>query len=380
MTGANFIPIKPRPAPASTVGALGWMRANLFSSPLNIALTAAGLWVFYQLVPPALNWLFFNATISGGEVSVCKTADANGEIVDAPGACWTFIKVRFLQLMFGLYYSGNLEQVWRPILMFALFVALMIPLFVPAFRRKLLLGAFIVLGFPFVAYALVHGEWLGLPVADTDQWGGFMLTFFLAFIGIMGALPLGILFALGRRSKMPVIRAFSVFYIEMWRAAPLITVLYMASNLLPLFFPAEVDFDKVARAMIAITLFQSAYTAEAIRGGLQALDRGQFEAADALGLGYWKKSGLIVLPQALKISIPGIVNSFIALFKDTTLVLIIGLFDLLNMAETASRSPEWKGYDFEAYVFTASVFFVFCYGMSKYSQALERKLHTGHAR
>lgn len=380
MTGANFIPIKPRPAPASTVGALGWMRANLFSSPLNIALTAAGLWVFYQLAPPALNWLFFNATISGGEVSVCKTADANGEIVDAPGACWTFIKVRFLQLMFGLYYSGNLEQVWRPILMFALFVALMIPLFVPAFRRKLLLGAFIVLGFPFVAYALVHGEWLGLPVADTDQWGGFMLTFFLAFIGIMGALPLGILFALGRRSKMPVIRAFSVFYIEMWRAAPLITVLYMASNLLPLFFPAEVDFDKVARAMIAITLFQSAYTAEAIRGGLQALDRGQFEAADALGLGYWKKSGLIVLPQALKISIPGIVNSFIALFKDTTLVLIIGLFDLLNMAETASRSPEWKGYDFEAYVFTASVFFVFCYGMSKYSQALERKLNTGHAR
>ena len=371
-----FVPVQPRPAPASTVGALGWIRANLLSSPFNIAMTIAALCLLYIIAPPMLNWLIFEATIGGGSVASCKTL-VGGEVVDAPGACWTFIKVRFLQLMFGLYYSGNLDQVWRPILMFALFVALMIPLFITGFRRKLHLGAFIVFGFPFIAYALVHGEWLGLPVADTDQWGGFMLTFFLASVGIVGALPLGILFALGRRSKMPVIRSFSVFYIEMWRAAPLITVLYMASNLLPLFFPSEVDFDKVVRAMIGITLFQSAYTAEAIRGGLQALDRGQFEAADALGLGYWKKSGLIVMPQALKISIPGIVNSFIELFKDTTLVLIIGLFDLLNMAETASRSPQWKGYDLEAYIFTASVFFVCCYGMSKYSQALERKLHTG---
>ncbi len=380
MAGAVFTPIAARPAPAATVGALGWVRANLLSSPINALLTLAALYFAWKVIPPSLDWLFFNATISGGTVAECKTAGEDGLIVDAPGACWTFVKVRFLQLMFGLYYSGNLDQVWRPVLMFALFVGLMIPLFVRSFRKKLLLGAFIVFGFPFVAYALVHGEWLGLPVADTDQWGGFMLTFFLASVGIVGALPLGILFALGRRSQMPVIRAFCIFYIEMWRAAPLITVLYMASNLLPLFFPSEVDFDKVARAMIGITLFQSAYTAEAIRGGLQALDRGQFEAADALGFGFWKKSGLVVLPQALKISIPGIVNSFIELFKDTTLVLIIGLFDLLNMAETASRSPEWKGYDLEAYVFTASVFFVFCFGMSKYSQALERKLHTGHAR
>ncbi|MGI9338904.1 MAG: amino acid ABC transporter permease [Gammaproteobacteria bacterium] len=370
------MPSPPRPAPASTVGLLGWMRANLFSSPLNIGITFLVLWILYNLAPPALNWLVWEATIGGGTVASCKT-ESGGEVVDAPGACWTFIKVRFLQLMFGLYYSGNLDQIWRPVLMFALFIALMIPLFIPAFRRKLHLGAFIVFGFPFVAYALVHGEWLGLPVADTDQWGGFMLTFFLAAVGIVGALPLGILFALGRRSNMPVIRAFSIFYIEMWRAAPLITVLYIASVILPLFFHSGVDFDKMVRAMIGIMLFQSAYTAEAIRGGLQALDRGQFEAADALGLGYWKKSGLIVMPQALKISIPGIVNSFIELFKDTTLVLIIGLFDLLNMAETASRSPQWKGYDLEAYVFVASIFFVCCFGMSRYSQSLERKLHTG---
>lgn len=371
-----FTPTAARAAPASTVGALGWLRANLFSSPLNIAITMALLYLLYHVVPPAFRWLVFDATFAGADVTVCK-AIVGDDVVDAPGSCWTFIKVRFPQLMFGLYYSGNLEQVWRPILMFALFAALMAPLFVPGFRRKLHLGAFIIFVFPFVAYALVHGEWLGLPVAETDQWGGFMLTFFLAAVGIVGALPLGILFALGRRSDMPMIRAFSVFYIEMWRAAPLITVLYMASNILPLFFPAEVDFDKVVRAMIAITLFQSAYTAEAIRGGLQALDKGQFEAADALGLGYWKKSGFVVLPQALKISIPGIVNSFIQLFKDTTLVLIIGLFDLLNMAETASRSPQWKGYDLEAYIFVASVFFVCCFGMSKYSQSLERKLHTG---
>lgn len=372
----TFVPAPPRPAPASTVGILGWLRANLLSSPLNIGITLLVLWFLYQLLPPALNWLLFDATIGGDTVAACKTT-IGGEVADAPGACWTFIKVRFLQLMFGLYYSGNLDQVWRPILMFALFIALMIPLFIPAFRRKLHLGAFIVFGFPFVAFALVHGEWLGLPVASTDQWGGFMLTFFLASVGIVAALPLGILFALGRRSNMPMIRAFSVFYIEMWRAAPLITVLYISSVILPLFFPSGVDFDKVVRAMIAITLFQSAYTAEAIRGGLQALDRGQFEAADALGLRFWKKSGLIVLPQALKISIPGIVNSFIQLFKDTTLVLIIGLFDLLNMAETASRSPQWKGYDLEGYFFAASIFFICCFSMSKYSQALERKLHTG---
>jgi len=189
-----------------------------------------------------------------------------------------------------------------------------------------------------------------------------------------------VVMALGRRSDLPIIRSVCIFYIELWRAAPLITILFMASNLLPLFFPEGVDFDKVARAMIAITLFQSAYTAEAIRGGLAAIPRGQGEAAAALGMGYWKQTGFIILPQALKISIPGIINTFIALFKDTTLVGIIGLLDFLNSGQQASRSPEWKGYDFEAYVYVAVLFFICCFLMSQYSQYLERRLDTGHKR
>ena len=374
----KFSPLPSRPAPRSTTGATGWLRANLLSSPLNIGLTLMVVYALLQIIPPAFQWMFVDAVWSGEDSMVCKTATDNGETADAPGACWAFINARLVQILFGLYFSGNPDQLWRPLLMFAILFSGIGMLLWPAFRHKMALGAFMILIFPFVAVALVHGEWLGLPVADTDQWGGFMLTFMLAAVGIVAALPIGIVMALGRRSELPVIRSLCVFYIELWRAAPLITILFMASNLLPLFFPSGVDFDKVVRAMIAITLFQSAYTAEAIRGGLQALPKGQFEAADALGLKYWKKNNLIILPQALKISIPGIVNTFIALFKDTTLVGIIGLFDFLGMSQTASRSPEWKGYDFEAYVFVAVIFFICCFSMSKYSQALERKLDTGH--
>ena len=280
--------------------------------------------------------------------------------------------------MFGLFYGAHPDQAWRPTLTFALFAAQIALLLWPAFRWKPQLGAFVVFVFPFVGYALLHGEWLGLPVAETSSWGGFMLTLVLAAIGIAGALPLGIVLALGRTSDLPFVRAVCVVFIESIRGVPLITLLFMASNMLPLFFPAEVDFDKVARALIAIMLFQSAYTAEAIRGGLQAIPKGQYEAADAMGLGYWRKTVLVILPQALKIAIPGTVNTCIALFKDTTLVSIIGLFDLLGISQVASRSAEWKGYDFEGYVFAAALYFMFCYGMSSYSQSLERKLETEH--
>ncbi len=366
------------PAPRMTVGALGWIRANLFSSAFNTTLTLLAAWCLWQIIPPLVEWLLLNATIGGGDRARCETRSASGEITDHPGACWTFIKVRFLQIMFGLFYGANPDQVWRPALMLILFAAQIGLLFYPAFRWKPQLGAFIIFVFPFVGYALIHGEWLGLPVAETSSWGGFMLTFVLAAIGIAGALPLGILLALGRTSDLPLVRAVCIVFIESIRGVPLITLLFMASNMLPLFFPAEVDFDKVARALIAITLFQSAYTAEAIRGGLQAIPKGQYEAADAMGLGYWRKTALVILPQALKISIPGTVNTFIALFKDTTLVGIIGLFDLLGIAQAASRSSEWKGYDFEGYIFAALLYFMFCYGMSRYSQSLERKLETEH--
>ena len=377
-----FVPIMPRPAPASSAGAIGWMRAHLFSSPIDTLLTLGCIWILWQVLTPAMQWIFLDATWHGDSSASCKTEivgeDGNQYLVDAPGACWTFVRVRFVQIIFGLYFAAHPEQLWRPILMFALFAALMMPLFLPQFRHKLWLGLFLIFIFPFIAFALVHGEWLGLPVADTDEWGGFMLTFILASVGIVAALPIGIVMALGRRSQMPVIHSLCVFYIELWRAAPLITILFMASNLLPLFAPEGVNFDKVVRALIAITMFYSAYVAEAIRGGLQAIPGGQSEGADALGFRYWGKTTFIILPQALKISIPGIVNTFISLFKDTTLVGIIGLHDFLGSAQVAARSSEWKGYDFEGYVFVAIIFFICCFAMSKYSQHLEAKLHTGH--
>ncbi|MBS1270815.1 MAG: Inner membrane amino-acid ABC transporter permease protein YhdY [Gammaproteobacteria bacterium] len=363
-------PAPDRPPPRISVGAVGWMRDNLFSSWMNTALTIVAVYILITLIPPFVQWALLDANWGGRDRSIC---DANKD-----GACWTFIKVRFLQIMFGLYYGANPDQVWRPVLAFALLIALAIPLFVESFPYKRYVSIGLLVVFPFVGYGLIHGQWFGLPVAETSQWGGFMLTFVLASVGIVCALPIGILLALGRRSNMPLVRTLSVSYIEFWRGTPLITILFMASVMLPLFFPAEVDFDKVARAMIGIALFQSAYTAEAIRGGLQAMPRGQFEGADAMGLKYWQSMRLIILPQALKISIPGIVNSFIELFKDTSLVAIIGLLDLLNMAQTASRSIEWKGYDIEAYLFAALLFWICCYGMSRYSQALERKLDTGH--
>ena len=380
----GFVPIEARPPPVTSAGVVGWVRAHLFSSWFNGILTVLLLLALLKLLPPVFQWLFWDATWSGDSSEVCKREqvgeDGKTYMVDGPGACWVFIRVRFVQIMFGLYFSANPDQIWRPVLMFAIFGVSLLALFNPRFHWKPQLGAFLLFVFPVIAIALVHGEWLGLPVADTDEWGGFLLTFFLAAGGIVIALPIGIVMALGRRSDLPIIRSLCIFYIELWRAAPLITILFMASNLLPLFFPSGVDFDKVMRALIAITMFQSAYTAEAIRGGLSAISRGQGEAAASLGMGYWKKTGFIILPQALKISIPGIVNTFIALFKDTTLVGIIGLHDFLGIAQVSARSPEWKGYDFEAYVYVALIFFMCCFAMSKYSQYLEEKLDTGHKR
>jgi general L-amino acid transport system permease protein len=236
-----------------------------------------------------------------------------------------------------------------------------------------------VLVFPVVAFYLLSGGAFGLVEVDTHLWGGLSLTLVLAVVGIAASLPFGILLALGRQSEMPIVKAFSVVFIEVWRGVPLITVLFMASVMLPLFFPEEMNFDKLIRALIGITMFQSAYMAEVVRGGLQAIPKGQYEAADSLGLGYWKKMVLIVLPQALKLMIPGIVNTFIALFKDTSLVLIIGLFDLLAIVQAASNDPKWIGFSVEGYVFVGFVFWLFCFAMSRYSQYLEKKLQTGHS-
>ena len=355
------------PPPAIEVGVIGWLRHNLFSSWLNAGLTVVALYIVYLLVPPFVQWAFVDADWAGETREACSRE----------GACWVFIKVWFWQLIFGLY---SHDERWRVALAFAILIAAMIPLFIPRFKHKAWLGAFLLFGYPVIAYFLFVGDVLGMPLVETTLWGGLFLTLVIAVTGIVLSLPLGVALALGRRSEMPVVRALSVAFIELWRGVPLITVLFMASVMFPLFLPEGMNIDKLLRALIAVALFSAAYLAEVVRGGLQAIPRGQYEAAQAVGLGYWRMMTFVILPQALKHVIPGIVNSFIALFKDTTLVLIIGLFDFLNMTQVARSNPDWLGFASEGYVFAAFVFWMFCFSMSRYSQHLERKLETGHER
>ena len=253
---------------------------------------------------------------------------------------------------------------------------LIVPQLIEKAPYKIFLGWFFLTGFPIVSGVLFVGGVFGLEPVPTAKWGGLSLTLVIAFVGIVAALPIGILLALGRRSEMPVIRMVCVVFIEIWRGVPLISVLFMASVMLPLFLPDGVNFNKLLRALIGITMFQSAYMAEVIRGGLQAIPKGQYEAASALGLGYWRSMGLVILPQALKLVIPGIVNSFIALFKDTTLVLIIGLFDILGTLQSVLADPAWPDVSTEGFVFVGFAFWIFTFTMSRYSIRLERKVDT----
>ncbi len=360
-------PLPELPPPVINVGILGWLRRNLFSSPGNTALTLLAIYLLYLAIPPILRWVLLDADWRGTTRQDCTSQ----------GACWVFIKVRFDRFMYGFYPE---PERWRVNAVFLLLVLGIACLLIKSFPRKLWVGTFLLLIYPVIGFHLFSGGSFGLPVVETSQWGGLMLTLIIAGVGITTALPLGILLALGRRSQMPIIRAICVTFIEFWRGVPLITVLFMSSVMLPLFLPEGVNFDKLLRALIGVALFQSAYMAEVVRGGLQAIPKGQFEAAAALGLGYWKMMGLIILPQALKLVIPGIVNTFIALFKDTTLVIIIGLFDLLSTVHNAATDPNWLGFAIEGYVFAAAVFWLFCFGMSRYSQNLEKRLQTGHNR
>src|SRR5919106_2451699 len=360
--GTGHEPLAP---PIERIGALRWIRDNLFNSPLNAVLTLHGLWLLWQTIPPVLNWAIFNATWEGTSREACA---------EVSGACWTFVKVRFGQFMFGFYPP---DERWRVVLAFALLVVAAIPLFIRGFQHKVALGAGILFIYPVVAFYLFHGGVFGLRAVETPLWGGLFLTLVVAGVGIVSSLPIGVLLALGRRSGMPIVRMLCVGFIELIRAVPLITVLFMASVMLPLFLPAGVNFDKLLRALIGVALFSSAYMAEVVRGGLQAIPKGQYEAAQALGLGYGKMMALVVLPQALRIVIPGIVNTFIGLFKDTSLVLIIGIFDLLGIVKAALTDAGWLGLALEGYVFAAFCFWIFCFGMSRYSMRLERRLSAG---
>ncbi len=357
------------PPPATEIGVLGWLHRNLFSTWYNTLLTLFGLWVIYELVPPVLQWAIFDADWAGSTRDDCSRE----------GACWVYIRVWLRQIAYGRYPA---EEIWRINTGYVLLVVSVIPLFIKALTRKvkLWIGAWLLFGYPVVAFYLFLGGSFGLTYVETPLWGGLFLTLVIGGVGIVMSLPIGVVLALGRRSKMPVVKALSIGFIELWRGVPLITVLFMSSVMFPLFLPEGVNFDKLLRALVGVMLFSAAYMAEVVRGGLQAIPKGQYEAAEALGLSYWKSMALVIMPQALKMVIPGIVNTFIGLFKDTTLVLIIGLLDFLGMVQFVGTNPDWLGFAVEGYVFTAFVFWCFTFSMSRYSQHLERKLATGHHR
>ncbi len=352
------------PPPSSEVGILAWLRQNLFSGWLNSLLTLAAIYLLYKILPPFFGWAFWNADWNGTTYKDCTSG----------GACWAMIRVRFDQFMYGFYPEA---ERWRVNLWVVLLFGSAIPLLIENSPGKKYFAIFLFILFPPIAYLLLYGG-MGLRVVDTAQWGGLFLTLVLATVSIVVSLPLGIVFALGRRSNMPIVRMICIAFIELWRGVPLITVLFMGSVMLPLFLPPGTNFDKILRTLIVMSFFSAAYMAEVVRGGLQAIPKGQFEAAQAMGLSYWKMMALIILPQALKIVIPGIVNTFIGLFKDTTLVLVIGLFDFLTIVQAATTHKNWLGTSTEGYVFVAAVFWVFCFSMSRYSITLERRLDTGH--
>ncbi|GEM80585.1 amino acid ABC transporter permease [Vibrio superstes] len=355
------------PPPSSSVGVVGWLRKNLFSSPLNSIVSVILGYLAFVLISNVVSWAFVNADWVGTTRDDCTSA----------GACWVFISVRWEQFMYGFYPEAEL---WRPRLFYATLALFVAALIYEKTPKRTWIWLFFVNVYPFIIAALLYGGIFGLEVVETHKWGGLLVTLIIALVGIVVSLPIGVVLALGRRSEMPIIRSMCTVYIEVWRGVPLITVLFMASVMLPLFLSEGMETDKLIRALIGVVMFSAAYMAEVIRGGLQAIPKGQYEAADALGLTYWKKMRLIILPQALKITIPSIVNTFIGLFKDTSLVLIIGMFDVLGIGQSANTDPEWLGFAIESYVFVALVFWVFCFGMSRYSIWLENKLHTGHKR
>lgn len=371
--------LAPLPAPTSEASIGGWIRKNLLATPKDVLLTILGLTVLALILPGALNFLFFDAAWVGADRSVCATLAQGGIQPDGwKGACWAFVESRFSQFIFGRF---PLDERWRVILVAIMFVGLLVPLLIPKAPRKGLNALLLFVFFPIVAFFLLHGGF-GLSTVETPLWGGLMVTLILSFVGIAVSLPLGILLALGRRSDMPVIKMICVVFIEVVRGVPLITVLFMANVMLPLFMPTGWTIDNFLRALVGVSLFASAYMAEVVRGGLQAIPKGQYEGADSLGLSYWQKVRLIILPQAIKLVIPGIVNTFIGLFKDTSLVSIIGMFDLLGIVRLNFTDATWATpvTPLTGLIFAGFVFWIFCFGMSRYSAYMERRLDTGHKR
>lgn len=361
---------KPR-EPLSIGRGIAWLRKNLFSSWFNTALTLLSLYVIWLVVPPLIDFAIIDAVWTGASREACLGPDA--------GACWPFVWANIDQFLYGRYPPS---EVWRVYVVFALGAIGLVPALIPAAPAKRFNLIFLLVAYPVIAVTLLAGGRPGLPAVDTSYWGGLLVTLVVAVTGIVISLPLGIVLALGRRSSMPAIRLVSIVFIEFWRGVPLVTVLFMASVMLPLFLPEGVSLDNLLRCLVGVALFASAYMAEVVRGGLQAIPRGQYEAARAGGLSYWQAMGLVVLPQALRHVIPGIVNTFIGLFKDTTLVLIVGIFDLLGQVRSQLSDPNWSVPQgaITGYLFAALVFWVFCFGMARYSAYMERRLNAGSRR
>lgn len=414
--------------PLASVGAIGWARANLFNGPWNTALTILSTILIYLLLSGLIPWVF-QSVWNAGSLSECRAIIKETWGDGHHGACWAVIKERFLQLVYGFYPR---DLYWRPNLTFILMLVALAPILFTQLPRVMLgfsvfypfLGAWLLWGgtfwmpvLTFAAFGIAYGVyyylsklsgilaiagaivvpiiwWLfvagplaqglhsiipiGITPVESDDFGGFMVSVTIGITAIVASLPLGILLALGRQTNLLIVRSFSVMFIEFIRGVPLITLLFVASTLLNYFMPPGTSFDLIVRVIIMATLFSAAYIAEVIRGGLAALPKGQYEAADSLGLDYWKAQRLIIMPQALKISIPGIVSTFIGLFKDTTLVSIIGVLDPIGLTNAIRATSEWNGIYWELFVFIGFVFFLFCFSMSRYSMYLERKLHTGH--
>ncbi len=368
--------IEARKPPVATTGILGWLRMNLFSNWFNTIVTLLVAYFLYQIIPWFLDWAIFSADFTTnykGELIVDRTFCSR---VASPeeyhGACWSIIIVRFYQFIYGFY---PVEQVWRVNLTYFLLAVAIIPLLFENLPGRKHLVKFTII-FPVIAFILLYGGF-GFEIVPTNKWGGLLVTLVLGVFGIALAFPLGIILALGRRSKLPVISMMCTLFIEFIRGVPLITLLFFGMVMLPLFLPEGINMDGLVRVLVAVTLFQAAYMAEVIRGGLQAIPQGQYEAAQSVGLSYFQMNRKIILPQAIRITIPSIVNTSIGLFKDTTLVIIIGLLDLLGIGRGALADATWMGLSNEVYVFVAIVFFIFTFSMSRYSLYLEKKLKTG---
>ena len=409
-----------RAAPVKTTGFVGFLRTRLFNTPTNIILTVLSALLIWFTVVPLIRFLLIDAVWTGTDRNACLAQNAGHPV----GACWPYVEAKFTQFIYGFYPEA---ERWRANLTFLLGALLLLPLLIPRLPAKGLNACLFFIAFPVVAFFLLHGGGMtaflvsaaavsvllfllsggtrtgwpalgaslaffavigiviglmgdggSLPIVDTRLWGGLLVTLVVSITGIVTSMPVGIALALGRRSTIPLIRIFSIAFIEFWRGVPLITVLFFATYMLPLFVPANFTIDGLVRALIGIALFAGAYNAEVIRGGLQAIPRGQSEAASALGLPWWKTTSLIVMPQALRHVIPSLVNSFISLFKDTSLVSIVALFDLLGSVRASFADPVWATPStlFTGFAFAGIIYFSFCFGMSRYSLFVERRLNA----